>query len=125
MNFEQYQASMDPELRVGFSHMRARFQSLPGEQPPMRDLATRRQQMAEGIRAALRLLPANERVTSEDRRIPGPAGAPDVLVRVYRPSPQQEAQPAILWIHGGSFTVGRYDQDEALLKKEFFEQKGV
>jgi acetyl esterase/lipase len=117
MNFEQYQASMDPELRVGFSQMRARFRSLLGEKPPMRDLATHRQQMAEGIRAALRLLSADERVKSEDRRIPGPVGAPDVLVRVYRPSPQQEAMPAILWIHGGAFTDGRYDQDEATCQR--------
>jgi len=73
--------------------------------------------MTEGIQATLRHLPANERVKSEDRRIPGPAGAPDVLVRVYRPSGQHEPLPAILWIHGGAFTVGRYDQDEALCQR--------
>src|SRR5215472_3831060 len=117
MNFEQYQASLDPELRVGLSHMRARFQRLLGDQPPIQDLATRRQQMTEGIQAILRQLPANERVKSEDRRIPVPAEAPDILVRVYRPSGQQEPLPAILWIHGGAFTVGRYDQDEALCQR--------
>ena len=117
MNVEHYQASLDPELRVGLSHMRARFQRLLGDQPPIQDLATRRQQMTEGIQATLMHLPANERVKSEDRRIPGPAGAPDVLVRVYRPSGQHEPLPAILWIHGGAFTVGRYDQDEALCQR--------
>lgn len=52
-------------------------------------------------------------MTSVDRRVPGLVGAPDVLVRIYTPSLKKETMPAILWLHGGSFTLGNLDQDEA------------
>jgi len=48
----------------------------------------------------------------ENREIPGPAGDPDVPVRIY--VPQQRActpTPAILYIHGGGFFVGSIDME--------------
>ncbi|MFC9295716.1 alpha/beta hydrolase [Streptomyces sp. NPDC057011] len=41
--------------------------------------------------------------------VAGPAGGPDVLVRVYRPRARRELLPAVLWIHGGGFCLGNVD----------------
>ena len=113
MNFEHYQASMDTELRTGFFQMMARSGSTKGQPPGPGHLVARRQQVAAFAAEVRRHLPPNERVRSEDRRIPGPVGAPDVPVRISMPSPKKETMPAILWLHGGSFTHGNLDQDEA------------
>jgi acetyl esterase/lipase len=125
MNFEQYQTSMDAELRTGFAQMMARSGSMLGQQPGPSDLVARRQQVAAFAAAARRHLPPNDRVTSGDRRIPGPVGAPDVSVRLYTPSLKKEAMPAILWLHGGSFTLGNLDQDEATCQRLVEEIGGV
>jgi hypothetical protein len=41
-----------------------------------------------------------------DATIPGPAGAPDVPVRIYRPEGKDEPLPAMVYIHGGGFITG-------------------
>jgi acetyl esterase/lipase len=117
MNFEQYQTSMDAELRTGFVQMMARSGNTLGQQPGPSSLVARRQQVAAFAAAARKHLPPNDRVTSEDRRVPGPVGAPDVSVRLYTPSPKKETMSAILWLHGGSFTLGNLDQDEATCQR--------
>ncbi|MBS1674329.1 MAG: alpha/beta hydrolase [Actinobacteria bacterium] len=57
--------------------------------------------------------PSNDQVIAgreidwEDRLIPGPAGAPDVEITIYRPRGHAgEALPAVLNIHGGGMIVG-------------------
>ncbi len=45
-------------------------------------------------------------VTIERRRVPGPAGAPDVEVLVYRPVDATAPIPAFLHIHGGGYILG-------------------
>jgi acetyl esterase len=52
-------------------------------------------------------------VTVEDRSVPGPAGAPDVLVRVYAPADRSAAVPGLLDIHGGGFVMGSIDMEHA------------
>jgi acetyl esterase len=47
----------------------------------------------------------------DDRLIPGPEGAPEVTVRVYRPTAATAPVPAILYIHGGGFFVGSIDTE--------------
>lgn len=54
-------------------------------------------------------LPAMPGVTVRERTIPGPAGAPDVTVRVYRPAGTDAPLPAVLWVHGGGFCLGNVD----------------
>jgi acetyl esterase/lipase len=44
-------------------------------------------------------------VLVEDRRIAGPAGAPDVTLRIYRPE-RQLAPAAVYDVHGGGFVLG-------------------
>ncbi|MDX3354504.1 alpha/beta hydrolase [Streptomyces sp. ME01-24h] len=41
--------------------------------------------------------------------VPGPQGAPDVRVHVYRPAGQDGRLPALLYLHGGGFVVGLVD----------------
>lgn len=54
--------------------------------------------------------PVRDDVTKEDRRVPGPSGAPDGPLRIYRPSRHNHDSdshcPAMLEIHGGGFLMG-------------------
>jgi acetyl esterase len=53
-------------------------------------------------------------VEVEDRTVPGPEGAPDVPVRIYRPAaPSPEPRPAFLDIHGGGFVSGSIEMEHA------------
>jgi acetyl esterase/lipase len=52
-------------------------------------------------------------VTFEDRYVPGPEGAPDVLVRVYVPEQRTTPSPALLDIHGGGFVTGSMVMEHA------------
>jgi len=45
--------------------------------------------------------------------IPGPSGAPDVRIAIYRPSERTETLPVVLQIHGGGFVAGGIDALEA------------
>jgi acetyl esterase len=51
-------------------------------------------------------------LTTTDRTVPGPEGAPDVLVRVYRPD-AQTAPVGILDVHGGGFMLGGLEASHA------------
>lgn len=51
-------------------------------------------------------------ITIEDVNVPGPPGEPVVHVRLYRPKGLRQPAPALLWIHGGGFIIGRPEQDE-------------
>ena len=53
-----------------------------------------------------------EGVTVEEVSVPGPPGAPEVQVRLYRPASLSRPVPALLWIHGGGLVMGRPEQDE-------------
>jgi acetyl esterase len=66
--------------------------------PPadLSDPVTARKQLAELSHAA----PDTTEMEVEDRVVPG---NPDVPVRMYRP---QDAQGAIVWMHGGGFVMG-------------------
>lgn len=48
-----------------------------------------------------------------ERFVPGPAGAPDVRVMIYRPKSAAAPLPAILHIHGGGYIVGVPEMDDA------------
>src|SRR5436309_581037 len=103
MNIEQYQEAMDPELRAGFVQMMPMFSSMPS------DPVAARKFLAEMLTAGHAEQPKNDRVKVENRSIPGPAGAPDVPVRIYASSTRTETLPGLLWIHGGGFTLGNPD----------------
>jgi acetyl esterase/lipase len=107
MDTGQYIASMNPELRAGFIQMKPFFSSVPA------DPVAARKWMAELMAATTGAQPMNDRVTVEDRIIPGPSGAPDVPVRIYTPANKTATVPGLLYIHGGGFTLGNLDSEHA------------
>jgi len=52
-------------------------------------------------------------IAIEDRKVPGPAGAPDVRVRLYRPAAARTGGAALYWIHGGGMIAGSVEQSDA------------
>lgn len=57
--------------------------------------------------------PVPDQVETEDLTIPGPAGAPDIAVRVYRPVDRSGERPGIYFIHGGGMVVGNLESGHA------------
>jgi acetyl esterase/lipase len=51
-------------------------------------------------------------VKVEERRVPGPKGAPDVRVLVYRPTDAAGLMPAVLHLHGGGFVIGAPEMND-------------
>jgi acetyl esterase/lipase len=70
-------------------------------------------QMATAMKAQAPDIPG---VTEEDLQIPGPANAPEVNIRIYRPSGSSKKLPALLWMHGGGYVLGNMDQDDPTSK---------
>jgi acetyl esterase/lipase len=51
--------------------------------------------------------PPRDDIVAQDRRVPGPAGAPEVPVRIYRPKAAARApRGGVFEIHGGGFMTG-------------------
>lgn len=90
---------IDPEVREPLDQLLA---AMPGGFNAIPDIVQRRA-TTEALLAGL-VPPENPRVTKEDRVVPGPLGAPEVPVRVYRPAEPTGA--AILFIHGGGMILG-------------------
>ena len=68
----------------------------------------------EGLDAVLSMLNVDLDTTGlsiEDLTVPGPAGAPEVPVRVYRPDAPSGA--GLLYLHGGGFVLGSLDSEHA------------
>ena len=89
--------AFDPELAETISQ-------LPQADDPTDYLAAR-----EMLKQFLPTMPSYEpRVPLEvrDVTIPGPPDSPDVAVRIYTPPVAGHPLPAVLYIHGGGFTVG-------------------
>ncbi|NUR92919.1 MAG: alpha/beta hydrolase, partial [Nonomuraea sp.] len=99
--------NLDPELRAGIENFpqddyELTLESLPGRR-------------AE-INAFMAATPApqSDSVVIEDRMVPGPEGAPDVRLRIYRPAePAATPSPGLYWIHGGGMVVGVPEMDDA------------
>jgi acetyl esterase/lipase len=63
-------------------------------------------------------LPTDDRVTVEDRSIPGPATGTETPVRVYSPATRPSGPaPALVFFHGGAFVLGdRYTEELRCLR---------
>jgi len=52
-------------------------------------------------------------VTMIETRVPGPSGAPDVRLLVYRPEAGGAGMPAVYDVHGGGFVMGEPEMNHA------------
>lgn len=79
-------------------------------------------ELTEAILPLVRAVPSRFAVDPKDRdrtemtvkAIPGPAGAPDVPVTIYRPKGAARTLPCILHIHGGGYVSGNAASMEAV-----------
>lgn len=97
---------IDPELAEILA--RAPREALPGGFLDFNDLPASR----ERARTFRPPLPPRPGVEVRDLMVPGPAGAPDIRLRVYRPEGSTETLPLFYWIHGGGMVMGTIDGDD-------------
>jgi acetyl esterase/lipase len=100
---------IDPEVAEGLAAFFA-FAG-PGGFFAIKDLDERRATFNAMLEGAAAQVPPNERVTFADQTIPGPEGAPDLRVRVYRPVGVEGPLPGIYYVHGGGFIVGSIETE--------------
>jgi len=93
---------VDPELLPLIEQM-------PGFQLTREGLAATRTMM-QSMRPAV---PVPPDVVVEERRVPGPTGAPEVRVIVMRPKTAGSDRPGILHVHGGGYVMGTPDMTAA------------
>ena len=104
-----FRSNVDPELKPALAF----YDQLALPELTLADIPARRRQFREWFTLMHASIPPNPNVVHEDRRVPGPAGAPDVLLRIYRPKqPSSSLRPGVYWIHGGGMIVGDIDMDD-------------
>lgn len=101
----------DPELV-------AALQALPVDRMiNWNDLPATREFLKQMLAMAGASIPDSPHVTKKDLTVRGPKGAPDVAVRVYRPTASSGTLPGLLWIHGGGYVLGNIQQDDHLVQQ--------
>jgi acetyl esterase/lipase len=103
---------IDPESRQPLDQLLA---VMPGGFNAIPDIVARRDVAAQML-AAIEV-PPNQNVTHEDRAVPGPAGAPDISVRVYRPVNASGTLPGVYYIHGGGMVLGDVEGESAVAEQ--------
>jgi acetyl esterase/lipase len=98
---------IDPESRGPLDQL---LEVLPGGFNTIPDIVTRRATVSQ-ILAGIDV-PPNPNVTSQDRAVPGPDGAPDITVRIYRPVNATGTLPGIYYIHGGGMILGNVEGED-------------
>jgi acetyl esterase/lipase len=99
---------IDPESRVPLDGL---LEVMPGGFNAIPDIVQRRAAVT-GMLAALEL-PPNPHVTTEDRTVPGPQGAPDITLRIYRPVAASGTLPCVYYVHGGGMVLGNVEGEDA------------
>jgi acetyl esterase/lipase len=99
---------IDPDSRIPLDQL---LEAMPGGFNAIPDIVARR----ATVEAMLAAMPApeNPNVTTEDRTVPGPAGEPDIMVRIYRPVNATGTLPGIYYIHGGGMILGNVAGEDA------------
>jgi len=95
---------VDPELLSGLELM-------PAFDLSVEALPQFRAGMAEMTRQQREMAPPSD-VAVDERRIPGPAGAPEVRVLVYTPPAATGPKAGYLHIHGGGYVMGTADMSD-------------
>lgn len=104
MNVE---ALLDPEIAEALKALPS-FGPFTFEQLP----AMREQRMLQ-----LGAIQLSDKVERTDHTVPGPAGSPDVVLRVHRPKGAAGPLPCIYFIHGGGYVMGTYAMDDLRFDK--------
>jgi acetyl esterase/lipase len=78
---------------------------------PAADLATGRRLLEDMLAPGPDPLPGEDQLAITRRKIPGPAGAPDVPVIIYQPRAAADRLACIVDYHGGAFTYGTAQMD--------------
>jgi len=105
--------NLDPELKAAVPHMQAMFGDVDMSSLTLEDIPKMRQALADAQSGAADGVEPNPNVSCEEKMIPGPEGAPDVRVKIYRPIHQSETLPCLYHIHGGGMILGGIDGEEA------------
>ncbi len=113
--------TIDPASREPLEQL---LTMMPGGFNAIADLGERRAAATALLEAMTADLAPNERVEREDRMVPGPEGAPEVGVRVFRPAGAAGVLPGIFYIHGGGMVLGNVD-GESLTAEMFCEAVGA
>lgn len=100
---------IDPESREGLKIL---LDAMPGGLNGIAEIGARRQKLLDVMSAMTAHLEPNPNVEIEDMTIPGPEGAPDVAVRVYRRAGAGTQAPGVLYIHGGGMIMGDLSMGE-------------
>ncbi len=103
------QDRIDPPSKAALDALLA---GSPGGLHTNPDIVARRAEISAVFEAFDDTVPDRDRVTQEDLTVPGPAGAPDVPVRVYRPVGATGTLPGIYLIHGGGMVMGDLDGED-------------
>ena len=98
---------LDPELKVPIKTMMSQSPPMSFDNIPASRIASKKMMASMKMR-----MPVIPDVISEDRRVPGSKGSPDVNIRIYRTKKQSGLLPALLWIHGGGYMFGDIDQED-------------
>ena len=107
--------STDIASQLDSEHLEV-FSSMPVRVLDPSDVASAVSALRESAaarRAGLPPAPVPAGVTTEDRSVPGPDGAPDVMVRLYRPAALPNPAPALFWVHGGGMVMGSVEINDA------------
>lgn len=92
----------DPELAAGFDEFKAEYEFELLTPDTILSYRHRFLSSDDAMEAMVRGLP----IELEDRYVPGPAGAPDVLVTIVRPTGGVRTPAGIYGIHGGGMILG-------------------
>ncbi|MGW0247335.1 alpha/beta hydrolase [Nocardia goodfellowii] len=101
---------LKPEARAIVAAADASFPKLGTE---VLDAAEARRILAARPAVAVDPVPVRK---VEERLVPGPEGAPPVRVRIYHPAGATGELPAVIFCHGGGFTVCSLDSHDQLCR---------
>ena len=85
-----------------------------GAMPPMRLTAENLPKVRAARAAEWESAPLSDAVERTDITVPGPDGAPDLVLRVHRPRDiaVNDVLPCVYWMHGGGMVLGSPRQDD-------------
>ena len=95
--------AIDPEVGAALAILPDVLPALNRE-----SLAEYRSQRLLGLEA----LPLSDEVERLDYEVPGPTGAPDIVVRVHIPKGLERPAPCLYSIHGGGYVLGHRSMDD-------------